>query len=40
MSTRGRSQKLLQRAFVTIAAIVVGGFMLIFGAWSLFPSFL
>jgi hypothetical protein len=38
MSTRGRSQKLWQRAFVTIAAIVVGGFMVIFGAWSLlFP---
>jgi hypothetical protein len=38
MGTRGRSQKPWQRAFVTIAAIVVGSFMLIFGAWSLlFP---
>ena len=35
MDTRGRSQKLWQRAFVVIAAIVVGGFMLIFGVWSL-----
>jgi len=31
MDTRGRSQKPWQRAFVVIAAIVVGGFMLIFG---------
>src|SRR5215218_9813471 len=38
MNTRGRSPKPWQRAFVTIAAIVVGGFMLIFGVWSLlFP---
>jgi hypothetical protein len=38
MNTRARSQKPWQRAFVTIAAIVVGGFMLIFGVWSLlFP---
>jgi hypothetical protein len=35
MNTRGRSQKPWQRAFVIIAAIVVGGFMLIFGVWSL-----
>jgi hypothetical protein len=35
MNTRGRSQKPWQRAFVVIAAIVVGGFMLIFGVWSL-----
>jgi hypothetical protein len=35
MDTRGRSQKPWQRAFVIIAAIVVGGFMLIFGVWSL-----
>jgi hypothetical protein len=38
INTRGRSSKRWQRAFVTIAAIVVGGFMLIFGVWSLlFP---
>ena len=35
MDTRGRSQKPWQRAFVVIAAIAVGGFMLIFGVWSL-----
>jgi hypothetical protein len=35
MDTRGLSQKPWQRAFVIIAAIVVGGFMLIFGVWSL-----
>jgi hypothetical protein len=38
MNTHARSPKPWQRAFVTIAAIVVGGFMLIFGVWSLlFP---
>jgi hypothetical protein len=38
MNTLGRSPRPWQRAFVTIAAIVVGGFMLIFGVWSLlFP---
>jgi hypothetical protein len=38
MNTPARSPKPWQRAFVTIAAIVVGGFMLIFGVWSLlFP---
>jgi hypothetical protein len=38
MSTGGRSPKPWQRAFVIIAAIIVGSFMLIFGAWSLlFP---
>jgi hypothetical protein len=35
MNTPGRSQKPSQRALVVIAAIVVGGFILIFGVWSL-----
>jgi hypothetical protein len=38
MSTRDRSRKPWQRAFVIIAAIVVGGSMLIFGVWSLLFS--
>lgn len=38
MNTSARLQKPWQRTFVTIAAIVVGGFLLIFGVWSLlFP---
>ena len=35
MSMRGHSSQTWQRMFVTIAATVVGGFMLIFGIWSL-----
>ena len=35
MSARGHSSKPWQRMFVTIATTVVGGFMLIFGLWSL-----
>jgi hypothetical protein len=35
MSARGHSSKPWQRMFVTIATAVVGGFMLIFGLWSL-----
>jgi hypothetical protein len=35
MSTQGRVQKLWQRVFVSIAAIVAGGFMLVYGVWSL-----
>jgi hypothetical protein len=38
MSTQGRVPKLWQRVFVTIAAIVAGCFMLIFGVWSLLFS--
>jgi hypothetical protein len=35
VSTQSRSPKPWQRVFVTVAATVVGGFMLIFGIWSL-----
>jgi hypothetical protein len=35
MNTHARSPKPWQRACATIAVIVVGGFMLIFGVWSL-----
>ena len=35
MSAGGHSSKPWQRMFVTIATTVVGGFMLIFGLWSL-----
>lgn len=38
MSTQNRAPQLWQRVFVTIAAIVAGGFMLIFGVWSLMFS--
>jgi uncharacterized membrane protein YjjP (DUF1212 family) len=38
MSTQSRSPQPWQRVFVTIAAIVAGGFMLIFGVWSLMFS--
>jgi hypothetical protein len=38
MSTRSRSPKRWQRVFVTFAAVVAGGFMLIFGVWSLLFS--
>jgi len=38
VSTQGRVPKLWQRVFVTIAAIVAGGFMLVFGVWSLLFS--
>jgi hypothetical protein len=38
MNTRGRSPEPWQRVFVTIAAIVAGGFMLVFGVWSLLFS--
>jgi len=34
----GSVPKLWQRVFVTIAAIVAGGFMLVFGVWSLLFS--
>jgi uncharacterized membrane protein YjjP (DUF1212 family) len=38
MSTRGRSPQHWQRVFVMIAMAVAGGFLLIFGVWSLlFP---
>ena len=38
MSTRGHPPHRWQRVFVTIAAIVAGGFMLVFGVWSLLFS--